>query len=312
MTDTIDPSAGPVPDAGDQGEPPARGGSWRNGIFVRDDTSEAGSPRPSTEYEPQRSKLLPSMLLLALGVVILKFFGWWGMFIIVGLLVSVTLHELGHFLTARQADMKVTEFFFGFGPRIWSTRRGEVEYGVKALPLGAYVRIIGMNDLEEVDPADEGRTYREKGYWARLRVVLAGPFMNFAIGFLVLTVLYMSFGAATNTGWTVEKPQAGTAAAAAGFEHGDRIVSLEGRLVSGWTQFGKEIQHRAGDTLTVVVSRWREARHPPSHDRLGFRTTSPRSTSPPSRRATPSPRSARRRRPVSPPSATSCAPPRRA
>ena len=78
--------------------------------------------------------------------------------------------------------MKVTEFFFGFGPRIWSTRRGEVEYGVKALPLGAYVRIIGMNDLEEVDPADEGRTYREKGYWARLRVVLAGPFMNFAIG----------------------------------------------------------------------------------------------------------------------------------
>ncbi len=198
------------------------------------------------------------MLLFALGALVLVEFGWWGMFIILGLLASVTLHELGHYLTAKQADMKVTEFFFGFGPRIWSTRRGEVEYGVKALPLGAYVRIIGMNDLEEVDPADEGRTYREKGYWARLRVVLAGPFMNFAIGFLVLTVLYMSFGVATNTGWTVDKPQAGTAAAAAGFAHGDRLVSLDGQPISGWTQFGKEIQHRAGDTLTVVVQRGRE------------------------------------------------------
>jgi RIP metalloprotease RseP len=258
VTETIDPSAGSAPEGTHRYPPvPKPGGTWTNGDarFVREDAAEADGPRRSDEFEPQRSKLLPSILLLTLGVVVLKFFGWWGMFIIVGLLVSVTLHELGHFLTARQADMKVTEFFFGFGPRIFSWRRGEVEYGVKALPLGAYVRIIGMNDLEEVDPADEGRTYREKGYWARLRVVLAGPFMNFAIGFLVLIVLYMSFGVATNTGWTVDKPQAGTAAAAAGFAHGDRLVSLDGKPISGWTEFGKEIQHRAGDTLTVVVQR---------------------------------------------------------
>ena len=78
------------------------------------------------------------------------------------------VHELGHFLAARRAGMKVTEFFLGFGPRIWSFRRGETEYGLKAIPLGAYVRIIGMNNLEDVDPADEPRTYRAKGYWSRV------------------------------------------------------------------------------------------------------------------------------------------------
>jgi RIP metalloprotease RseP len=258
VTETIDPSAGSAPEGTHRDLPvPKPGGTWTNGDarFVREDVAEAEAPQRSDEFEPQRSKLLPSILLLTLGVIVLRFFGWWGMFIILGLLVSVTLHELGHFLTARQADMKVTEFFFGFGPRIWSTRRGEVEYGVKALPFGAYVRIIGMNDLEEVDPADEGRTYREKSYWARLRVVLAGPFMNFAIGFLVLIVLYMSFGVATDKGWTVDRPQAKTAAAAAGFRTGDRLISVDGKAIPGWSQFSNVIRHRAGDTLAVVVQR---------------------------------------------------------
>ena len=78
--------------------------------------------------------------------------------------------------------MKVTEFFLGFGPRLLSFSRGETEYGIKAIPAGAYVRIIGMNNLEEVEPEDEGRTYREKGYWQRFGVVLAGSAMHFLHG----------------------------------------------------------------------------------------------------------------------------------
>jgi len=267
VTDTIEPPTGTDP-------APNPGGTWTNGDrrFVRHDGDGEG-PAPSEPAAP--SRVLPTALLLALGVVVVRFFGWWGMFIIVGLLVSVTLHELGHFLTARQADMKVTEFFFGFGPRLFSVQRGEVEYGVKAVPVGAYVRIIGMNDLEDVDPADEGRTYREKSYWARLRVVLAGPFMNFAIGFLVLMVIYMSFGVATDTGWTVDKPEAGTAAALAGFQHGDKLLSLDGHPISGWTQFGKEIQQRAGDTLTVVVQRGTQ--HLTLHPTVGWVLTDPSS-----------------------------------
>src|SRR5947208_2003609 len=74
--------------------------------------------------------------------------------------VMIMLHEAGHFVMAKRAGMQVTEFFVGFGPRLWSVRKGETEYGVKAIPAGGYVRIVGMNNLEVVDPADEERTYR--------------------------------------------------------------------------------------------------------------------------------------------------------
>ena len=74
--------------------------------------------------------------------------------------------------------MKVTQFFLGFGPRLWSFRRGETEYGVRALPLGAFVRIIGMNNLDEVDPADEARTYRQQSFPKRLLVITAGSMMH--------------------------------------------------------------------------------------------------------------------------------------
>ena len=84
------------------------------------------------------------------------------------------LHELGHFVTARLTGMKATQFFIGFGPRLWSFHRGETEYGVRLLPLGAFVRIIGMNNLDEVPPADEARTYRQKSYPRRMLVITAG------------------------------------------------------------------------------------------------------------------------------------------
>jgi len=81
--------------------------------------------------------------------------------IVLGIIVMVMLHEAGHYFVAKRSGMKVTEFFVGFGPRLWSFRRGETEYGVKAIPAGGYVRIIGMTNMEEVDPADEPRTFRQ-------------------------------------------------------------------------------------------------------------------------------------------------------
>ena len=82
--------------------------------------------------------------------------------VILALFVMIMLHELGHFLAAKRSGMKVTEFFVGFGPRLWSFTRGETEYGIKAVPLGGYCRIIGMTNLEEVAPEDEPRAYRNK------------------------------------------------------------------------------------------------------------------------------------------------------
>ena len=106
----------------------------------------------------------------------------------------IMLHELGHFVMAKRAGMKVTEFFLGFGPRLWSIRRGETEYGVKAIPAGGYVRIIGMSNIEEVDPADEERTYRSKPYRHRLGVAVAGSTMHFIIAAVLLFLLYAAVG----------------------------------------------------------------------------------------------------------------------
>ena len=80
-----------------------------------------------------------------------------GLVVVFSFVVMLVLHEMGHLLVARWSGMQVTEFFIGFGPRLWSVRRGECTYGVKAIPAGAYVRITGMTNLDEVDPAVEPR-----------------------------------------------------------------------------------------------------------------------------------------------------------
>ena len=84
--------------------------------------------------------------------------------------------------------MKVTEYFLGFGPRLWSIRRGETEYGVKAIPAGGYVRIVGMTMLEEVDPPDEARSYRQASFPRRLAVAVAGSAMHVIMAFVLLVL----------------------------------------------------------------------------------------------------------------------------
>ncbi len=101
----------------------------------------------------------------------LAFVNIWIFVFVVGVVISIFLHELGHFVTAKWTGMKATQFFLFFGPRLWSFRRGETEYGVRAVPLGAFVRIIGMNSMDEVDPADEARTYRQATFPRRLLVI---------------------------------------------------------------------------------------------------------------------------------------------
>src|SRR5204863_5492941 len=103
-------------------------------------------------------------------------------------------HERGHFVMAKRAGMKVTEFFLGFGPRLWSIRKGETEYGVKAIPAGGYVRIIGMSNVDVVDPADEERTYRAKPYRHRLGVAVAGSTMHFQIAGVLLFIVLAGVG----------------------------------------------------------------------------------------------------------------------
>jgi membrane-associated protease RseP (regulator of RpoE activity) len=111
---------------------------------------------------------------------------------IVVLLLSIMLHEAGHFLTAKHYGMKATRFFLGFGPTIWSTTRGETEYGVKAVPAGGFVKIVGMTPLEEIEPGDEDRVFYKQPARQRAVVLSAGSAVHLVIAFL-LTYLVLVF-----------------------------------------------------------------------------------------------------------------------
>ena len=151
--------------------------------------------------DPNGDPSQPSRLTGALsGLAVLALLIWlgisnvWSLVLVVGLLLSVFLHELGHFKTAGWAGMKRTQFFMGFGPKVWSMHRNGVEYGVRALPLGAFVRIVGMNNLDPVDEVDEQVAYSSKPYRWRLLVITAGSLMHIIIAVLIMMFVYTAGG----------------------------------------------------------------------------------------------------------------------
>ena len=145
--------------------------------------------------------------------------GW--IIFIVALSVSVMLHEFGHFATAKKFGMKATQFFLGFGPTLWSRQKGETEYGVKAIPAGGFVKIVGMTSLDEVDPEDEPRSFREQPAWERLIVLVAGSFMHFLLALILLLALPLAIGIENDNTTTIGTvvtcvPASDTAACAKG------------------------------------------------------------------------------------------------
>jgi membrane-associated protease RseP (regulator of RpoE activity) len=197
------------------------------------------------------------VLLLVAGVAAVGYL--WGLatvLIVLFILLCIFLHELGHYMTARSAGMKVTEFFIGFGPRIWSFHRGETEYGFKAIPAGAYVKIIGMSNLEDdIDPAEEDRTYRAKPYWRRLSVALAGSTMHFLIALVLAFVILAGFGERDPSQWTIGAVTADSPAMAAGLELGDDIMSVDGQTFSDFTEMSEYLRARPGEEVELVVAR---------------------------------------------------------
>ncbi|WP_024367556.1 M50 family metallopeptidase [Arthrobacter sp. TB 26] len=156
------------------------------------------------------------VLLFILGVV----------FVAIGIAVSIALHEVGHLLPAKLFKVRVTKYMIGFGPTLWSRKKGETEYGFKAIPLGGFVSMIGMyppnkedgtvrpsstgmfqslaSDArslahEEVGPADGNRVFYKLPVWKKIIIMLGGPAMNMLIGLVLTAVLLMGFGMATQT-----------------------------------------------------------------------------------------------------------------
>ena len=178
--------------------------------------------------------------------------------VIVGMLLMIVIHEAGHFVMAKLFDMKATEAFFGFGPRIWSMTRGETEYGIKAIPLGGYVRIVGMNPFEEVAPEEEHRTYRGKPFWQKAIVVLAGIVSHFVIAFIlffIVSVTWNSFEPSTQVDVASEvlvTPSGAANAIPLILEADDSVISIDGVPLAEVSTITNKAPN---ELLTVVIDR---------------------------------------------------------
>lgn len=226
---------------------------------VRDDLIGGGGD--PTANSSEKIPLSTSVLGVGIIIALLAWIGFnnlWTLVFVVGLIVSVFLHEVGHFSTARLTGMKATQFYMGFGPRLVAWRRGDVEYGLRAFPIGAYVRIIGMNNLDETDPQDEERTYRSKSFPRRLLVITAGSLMHAVIALALFVGVYSTAGRYGETGrvTVMDQPYVGSAAESVGIREGDVIVSVDGVAATTSGEFVDAVRaNRPGDTITVVVDR---------------------------------------------------------
>ena len=172
------------------------------------------------------------------------------------------MHELGHYAAARAVGMKVTDFYLGFGPRLWGFQRSETSYGLRALPLGAYVRIIGMSRDDVVAPGDEHRAFRVKSYPRRVLVLCAGSFMHLVLAFIAFGIVHAALGARVEGSerWQVaavlaESDGVVSPARTAGIEVGDRIVAVNGINTEDWESLKSELQSRPGERVVLDVER---------------------------------------------------------
>jgi membrane-associated protease RseP (regulator of RpoE activity) len=173
---------------------------------------------------------------------------------VVALLLSVMFHELGHFLTARKFGMRVSEFFVGFGKRLWSITRGETEYGIKAIPAGGYCRIEGMTPVDVMPAGEEARAFVKASSGKKLIVLGAGSTAHFILGFLLIFSIFFGIGYTTITP-VIAQIAPGSVAESSGFKAGDEIYSINGKRVTAWATDAKQIGESKGSVMRFVVLR---------------------------------------------------------
>jgi len=226
-----------------------------------------------------------TVLLFVLGVVVF----------IVGLLISIGLHELGHLAFAKLFGVKVTQYSLGFGKALWSFRRGETEYGIRPILLGGYISMVGMlkprasgraitntgmysafvQDARQASAeqiaesgGDDSRAFYRLTPWKRIIVMVAGPAMNLVIGIVLFGVLLVGFGAPTTTftssvdcvlpttaTTTCSPGDAVSPAKEAGIRSGDVVLAVGGKENPTITEVSDTFQESAGKSVEVVVER---------------------------------------------------------
>jgi membrane-associated protease RseP (regulator of RpoE activity) len=210
--------------------------------------------------------------------------------VIIGIALSIGLHELGHYAPAKYFGVRVKQFMIGFGPTFFSRQRGETEFGFKAFPLGGYILMAGMYPPErkpyrgpfagwikearkeiaaQEEEGDEGRQFYELTTWKKVTIMLGGPMMNFFLGIALIAVALTGIGPLQNS-LTVSKVYqcveassdgscpAGapiSPAAQAGMQDGDRVVAVNGTDVSRWAEVTQIMTERGQGASTLVVDR---------------------------------------------------------
>jgi len=209
-------------------------------------------------------------------------------------MLSIGLHEIGHLAPAKKFGVKVTQYMIGFGPTIWSKQKGDTEYGVKAIPLGGYIRMIGMvppakdgeiakgpfadlvnsarqQSLEEIGPEDENKVFYKLSVPKKLTVMFGGPFMNLVLAFVFFAISFAGIGfpAATNevkqvvTCLPSEVDVLGNClpgttaspALSAGIKDGDKIISFDGREITDWEALANGIRESKEGNVEITVLR---------------------------------------------------------
>ncbi|SOJ54409.1 Zinc metalloprotease Rip1 [Mycobacterium simulans] len=188
------------------------------------------------------------------------------------IMISVALHECGHMWAARATGMKVRRYFVGFGPTLWSTRRGETEYGFKAIPAGGFCDIAGMTPVEELAPDERDRAMYKQATWKRVAVLFAGPGMNFVICVVLIYAIALIWGlpnlhpptqavvgetgcvASETTQGQLEKCNGPGPAALAGIRTGDVVVKVGDTPVSTFDDMAAAVRKLHG-TVPIVVER---------------------------------------------------------
>ena len=177
--------------------------------------------------------------------------------VVVGLIVMIMLHELGHFLAARWAGIKVTQFFVFMGPRVFSFKRGETEYGVRLLPLGGFVRIIGMHNLDPVSGEDYPRSFMVASYPKKMLVMTAGSLMHMVQAIILFIVLSSVIGFDDPSRWTVDVvadlADGSSPAAAAGLAPGDTITSVDGVSTEHFGDLKTYLEDRPGEEVSLEI-----------------------------------------------------------
>jgi membrane-associated protease RseP (regulator of RpoE activity) len=238
----------------------------------------ASRPTRDDAVPPPPSKgLLIGIPLLVLALVVVGVLRGSGIFVlgflgfVLALLISVSLHEGGHFWTARRYGMKATDFFVGFGPTIWSRQRGETEWGFKAIPAGGFVKIVGMTRLEEIDPADEQRAFYNAPAKQRAVVLAAGSTVHFIIAVVLVLLSSLAIGKAVELSPGIDTVSACVPAAfdsicddpgaqpaparAAGLQEGDVVVAIDGQPVADSLVFLRAVRAAPERTLDLTIER---------------------------------------------------------